>query len=307
MHFDLRLWRLTAGLRGRITWSVLLGLTALCVGIARFAFLGRFLAGVFRGDSWSVLMPSLLATAAAILLRSGLDHARTLVAHNTAARVQEVLRARLFDKILALGPAWFGAERTGGVMLSMVDGVEQLQTFFGQYLPQVTIAACAPLAIFVFMAWWDVPVAVVLLTAALFTLVAPMVLQRRDRAFSIARQRAFKAFGAEFLDAIQGLPTLKAFGQSGAYGRMLATRARALSDSTMFVLAASVMGRGFTDLGVAMGAAAALALGAWRVQHGVMSIEALLIVLMAGTEIFRPLRDLRTVLHQGMVGQAAAN
>src|SRR5665213_4483274 len=107
MHFDLKLWRLTAGLRNRISWAVLLGLTSLCVGIARFAFLGRFLAGVFRGDSWPELVPSLLATAAAILLRSALDHARTLVAHKTAARVQEVLRAQLFDKILALGPAWF--------------------------------------------------------------------------------------------------------------------------------------------------------------------------------------------------------
>ena len=66
------------------------------------------------------------------------------------------------------------------------------------------------------------------------------------------------------------------------------------------------MTRGITDVGVAVGAAAALALGAWRVAHGEMSIKALLIVLMAGTEIFRPLRDLRTVLHQGMVGQSAA-
>ncbi len=55
-----------------------------------------------------------------------------------------------------------------------------------------------------------------------------------------------------------------------------------------------------------MGSAAALALGAWRVRHGEMSLEALLIVLMAGTEIFRPLRDLRGVLHQGLNGQAAA-
>ena len=66
------------------------------------------------------------------------------------------------------------------------------------------------------------------------------------------------------------------------------------------------MTRGITDLGIAVGAAAALALGAWRVSTGSMSIEALLIVLMAGTEIFRPLRDLRSVLHQGMVGQSAA-
>jgi ATP-binding cassette subfamily C protein CydCD len=115
-----------------------------------------------------------------------------------------------------------------------------------------------------------------------------------------------KGFGSEFLDAVQGLPTLKAFGQSTAYGRRLAERARQLSDSTMRVLSTSVMTRGITDCGIAIGAAAALALGVWRVSNGLMTIEALLIVLMAGTEVFRPLRDLRAVLHQGMVGQSAA-
>ena len=74
----------------------------------------------------------------------------------------------------------------------------------------------------------------------------------------------------------------------------------------MRVLSTSVMTRGITDAGIAIGAAAALALGVWRVSHGLMTIEALLIVLMAGTEVFRPLRDLRSVLHQGMVGQSAA-
>ena len=87
---------------------------------------------------------------------------------------------------------------------------------------------------------------------------------------------------------------------------MLADKARALSDSTFLVLGTSILTRGITDLGCAFGAAAALALGAYRVRHGEMSLEALLIVLMAGTEIFRPLRDLRTVLHQGLTGQAAA-
>ena len=66
----------------------------------------------------------------------------------------------------------------------------------------------------------------------------------------------------------------------------------------MRVLSTGVMTRGITDCGVAVGAAAALALGVWRVSHGLMSIQALLIVLMAGTEVFRPLRDLRTVLHR---------
>ncbi len=306
MHFDPKLWRMTAGLRGRIALSAALGLLALSVGIARFAFLGRFLAGVFRGDDARDLLPPLLATAAAILLRAWLDHHRAMIAQRSAALVQEHLRGRLFDKIIALGPAWFGSERTGGVMLSMVDGVEQLQSFFGQYLPQVTIAVFAPLAIFAFIAWWDVPVASVMLAAALFTLILPATLHRKTAQASRARHTAFKSFGEEFLDAVQGLPTLKAFGQSAAFGRTLAARARALSDSTFWVLSLNVATRGLTDLGTALGSAAALALGTYRVQHGAMSIEALLIVLMAGTEIFRPLRDLRTVLHQGLNGQSAA-
>jgi len=181
-----------------------------------------------------------------------------------------------------------------------------LQTFFGQYLPQLAIAAAAPLAIFGFIAWWDLPVATVLLVAALATLVLPASIHRWDRKAARARQKAFKAFGAEFLDAIQGLPTLKAFGQSGAYAGTLAVKARALAGDTFWVLALGLLTRGLTDLGMALGAAAALVLGTHRVSAGQMSLEALLVVLMAGTEIFRPLRDLRSVLHQGMTGQSAA-
>src|SRR3954471_2414417 len=181
MYFDLQLWRLTAGLRGRIVLAVVLGLLALAAGIARFAFLGAFLAAVFLSAPIEALALPFAGVAAAIVVRAALEHARTKLAHRTAARVQERLRAKLYDKIVVLGPGWFAGERTGGVMLSMVDGVEQLQTFFGQYLPQVVISACAPCAIFAFMMWWDVPVAGVMLGAAVFTLILPSFVHRQNR------------------------------------------------------------------------------------------------------------------------------
>jgi ATP-binding cassette subfamily B protein len=306
MYFDRRLWRLTRGLRGWIALAILLGLIASVVGIARFAILGVLLSLVFNGAGFLSIAVPAVGVAVAVLLRGVVDHHRTMISHRTATRVQEDLRGRLYDQIAALGPAWFAGERTGGVMLSVVDGVEQLQTFFGQYVPQVCIAVLTPLAIFVFIAFWDVPVATVMLVFALVTLIAPGAFARRERRSSHGRQGALKSFGSEFLDGVQGLPTLKAFGQSAAYGRRLAAKARELCDSSLRVLSMGVMTRGITDCGVAIGAASALALAVWRVSHGLMSIEALLIVLMAGTEVFRPLRDLRTVLHQGMLGQSAA-
>ncbi len=306
MYFDRRLWELTRGLRGRIASAILIGLAAAGFGIARFALLGILLALVFAGAGVIPTGVAAIGVAVAVVARGWLDYYRTIIAHRTASEVQEVLRGRLYDKIAELGPAWFAGERTGGVMLSLVDGVEQLQTFFGQYVPQLAVAALTPIAIFAFIVWWDLPVASVMLVGALVTLLAPMIFTRIEGGQGRRRHEAMKGFGSEFLDAVQGLPTLKAFGQSAAYGRRLAERARYLSETTMRVLSTSVMTRGITDAGVAIGAAAALSLGVWRVAHDEMTIEALLIVLMCGTEVFRPLRDLRGVLHQGMVGQSAA-
>src|SRR5579863_9334012 len=147
MFFDRRLWQLTRGLRGRILFAILVGLVAAAVGIARFVLLGVLLARVFQGAPFLALVVPAGGVAAAVILRGLLEHWRTQVAHRTATRVQEELRGRLYDKIAELGPAWFAASRTGGVMLSIVDGVEQLQSFFGQYLPQVAVATLTPIAI----------------------------------------------------------------------------------------------------------------------------------------------------------------
>ena len=305
MHFDRRLWLLTRGLRGRIAFTVVIGLLAGIVGISRFALLGILIARVFQGAPLDELIEPAAAVALAVILRGAMEHLRTMTANRTAARVQQALRAKLYDKIAMLGPSWFAGERTGGHVQSVVDGVEHLQVFFGRYVPQLTTAALTPIIIFLFIAWWDVPVATVMLCFALFGLFAPWSFYGLDRKASRGRQVAFRAFSAEFLDSIQGLATLKAFGQSRAYGRELAKKARALSNTTMWLTTTGLMTRGVIDMAIALGAAAALGLGAYRVSHGEMSLQALLIVLMAGTEVFRPLRDLRAVLHEGMVGQAA--
>src|SRR5256712_9207465 len=306
VYLDPRLWALTVGVRGRITATVLIGLAAVAAGIARLALLGWLLGRVLAGESLGTLTPAIVLTAAALVLRSALDYGRTMVSHHTAARVQERLRQTLYAQVAALGPAHFARARTGDVMLALVEGVQQLEVYFGQYLPQLFVAALTPLLIFAFVAFVDLPVALVLLVAAFGVLLAPALWHGRDRQASLARNRAYGAFGADFLDAVQGLATLKAFGQSAARARQLEERAHTLFKSTMWVLGSNTLARGITDAGIAVGAAVALALGAWRVSAGAMSLPALLVILMLGVEVFRPLRELRILLHQGMLGLSAA-
>ena len=304
---DPRLLAFTVGVRGRIAFAVAVGLAAAVVGIARYAALGWLIAGVFAGEPFEALAGKFALVGAVMLLRGWLEYSRNMIAHRTAARVQMHLRERLYDKVTELGPAWFGLERTGKVLVSIVEGVEQLETWFGQFLPQLCVAALTPIIVFAFLAFLDLPVALVLLAFALFTLFAPAAFTRWDRANSRRRQRAYAGFAAEFLDTLQGIATLKAFGQSGTRGRRLAARAEEVFRTTMWVLAVNSLGRGITDVGLAVGAAVVLGYGAFRVDAGAMSLAELLVVLMMGIEVFRPQRDLRALLHQGLVGMAAAD
>ena len=87
LYFDLRLWQLTRGMRWRIVATVLMGLVAAVVGVARFVFLGTLIALVYRGAPGTALILPAAAVAAVALVRAFLEHERTMVAHRTAARV----------------------------------------------------------------------------------------------------------------------------------------------------------------------------------------------------------------------------
>ena len=307
MFFDTRLWQFTRGVRLRIAGTVAMGVFASLVGMGRLALLGWLLARVFAGDTFSELTVPFALVAAVMVLRGWIEHTRAMVAHRTAVRVQLALRKQLYAKVVALGPAHFGLERTGAVMISMIDGVEQLETYFGEYLPQLLVSFITPIVVFVLLAFLDFPVAALMFAFAMFTLFAPASFQRWDAKSSMRRSKAYRGFAAEFLDSVQGLATLKAFGQSTARGRMLAERAHEVFRSTMWVLATNSLTRGLTDTGIAVGSAAVLGFGAWRVTQGQMSLDVLLVVLMMGIEVFRPQRDLRALLHNGMMGRAAAD
>jgi ATP-binding cassette subfamily B protein len=306
VYLNRRLWAFTEGVRLRIAGATLAGLLAVLAGTARLALLGWVLGRVLAGDSLARLAWPVAGVAALIAFRGLTEYGRTMVAHHTAARVQGRLRGRIYEQITALGPAHFTQTRTGDVILSVVEGVQQLEVYFGQYLPQLFVCALTPLLIFAVVAAIDGPLASVLLLAAVATFLLPTLWHRWDSRHSLERSKAYKAYGAEFLDAIQGLRTLAAFGQSQSRGRLLEERGHSLFRATMWLLGTNTLARGISDVCIAVGAAAALALGSYRVQSGAMELTALVVVLMLGVEIFRPLRELRVVLHQGMLGLSAA-
>lgn len=306
MYFNLRLWSMTAGYRFGIFVAALLGLLAIVAGITRLAITGIAIARVFQGDSLSSIVLELAAIAILVVLRSAFQYARDMLSDATASRIKIQLRQQLYEHSLALGPGHFDQRRTGDVLMTLVDGVEALEAFFGKYLPQFFVAAITPVLIFGYMAFLDAWIGLIFLVFAVFTFLAPSVLHRATRHLSVKRRDAYGTMGADFLDSVQGLATLKAFGQSKVRGEYLAERARSVYKTTMRVFMVDGSSSGLTLLGISGGAALALVWGATRVSDGDLELRTLLIILMLGSEVFRPLRELTQLYHQGMVAMASA-
>ena len=166
MHFDRALWTFTAGVRSRIAWATIIGLLAVGLGMARLMLLAWLIAEVFAGRDLTVLMLPIAGIGAIMILRGAFEHARVMVAHETAARVQKHLRRVIYDKIATLGPGAVARRRSGALALSLIDGVERLEVYFGQFLPQFLVSLLAPVLIFAVIAWIDLPVALVMVAAA---------------------------------------------------------------------------------------------------------------------------------------------
>ena len=307
MYLHPRLLALAADVRWRIIISAIVGMLAVAAGVARLAVAAVIIVEVVRGNAtFESLTWPLVIMAALIVARTYLQYLQEVMSHHTASLVKVKLRERLYEHSLALGPGHFDAARTGDALMSLAEGVERLEAFFGRYLPQMIVAALAPVVIFVFMAIIDLWTGVIFLIFALLTLVIPNMFHRWNRERSMARRDAYGALGADFLDSVQGLATLKAFGQSRVRGELLAERARVLFRTTMGVLAANAATGALTILGITGGAAVALGWGAVRVADGDLELRALMIVLMLGVEIFRPLRELVQLYHDGVMAMSSA-
>ena len=309
MYLHPRLLALTEGVRLRIFVAAFIGLLAVAAGIGRLAVAAIVIVKVLEDGAsaaFSDLLWPMVAMACLIALRGALLYLQEVISHHTASIVKIQLRKHLYEHALAMGPGYFDQNRTGDVMLSMADGVERLEVFFGKYLPQFIVSTLAPVLIFIFMAIIDLQIGFIFLGFALLTLMVPTFFHKWTRDSSMARRQAYGELGAEFLDAVQGLGTLKAFGQSQTRGRLLADRARNLYQKTMRVLAADSATSAITVLGISAGAAAALASGAFRVDDGSLELRPLLIVLMLGVEIFRPLQELVHLYHEGLMAMSSA-
>lgn len=302
-----RLIALAGQLRGPLLLVVAVGLAATAASVAQAVLVARVLARVFAGEPWPALTGVLVALAAVVVARGMMAWLREIAAQWAGDVVRRRLRTQLFEQLLALGPAYLQGARTGQIQATLVDGVDGLDGYYARYLPQTVIALVSAAGLLGWLATIDLAVAVVLGVAVLAVPLVPQLWERSLGARGAAHWDAYEQLGAEHVDTVQGMTTLKAFGAAERHRARLEGTTWALYRATMAQLAVSLVGTALTTLLIAVGIAAAIAVAVFRFTSGALTPFELLLVLLLAAECFRPFAALAGYWHLSYLGISATD
>ena len=289
-----------------VTALVIGALTAVALVVQAVALATAIDRSLLHHASLASVRPELFAVGVAVVGRAFLTLIGELSAQRTAATIVSTLRRRLVRQIFALGPSWLAGERPGEISVTATRGLRSLHTYFARYLPQAAMAAVVPVVLLAWVATQDW-LSLVIVLALVIAVPITMIYFGREANRRTARQwRRLGSLAGRFLQLIEGLPTLRAFGRDGYGRREVVESSEAVRVATMRTLRVAFLSALSMDLIAGFGVGfVAMALGL-RVLWGELSVQTAMAVLLIAPEIFVPLRRAGAEFHASTEGQAAA-
>ncbi|MDR4988795.1 MAG: thiol reductant ABC exporter subunit CydD [Bacteroidales bacterium] len=241
-----------------------------------------------------------------ILLRSVLSWFRERLARQKSVLLKSAIKQQAFAKIVALGPLFTRAEKTGGLINMLTEGTEKLEDYFTHYIPSLVHIAILPTAIILFAFYLDWPSALVLLITGPLIVFFMWLIGTYARKISHDQWMSLSRLSAGFLDAIQGLKTLKLFGVSEMESERIADSSNGFRIITMRVLKVAFLSGMVLELAASISIALVAVQVGIRLIEGMMSFQPGLFMLLLAPEFYLPFRALGQHHHTGMEGSAAA-
>ncbi|SEG73714.1 ATP-binding cassette, subfamily C, CydD [Thermomonospora echinospora] len=303
---DPRLLRHARPARTFLAVTVLLGIVTTGLVLAQAALLAHVLAGAFDGRGLNGLRPALGALLAVVVARAAVHGLSEAAALRYAGVVRSLLRRRLVEHALRLGPQWSGGRRSGELATLATRGLDALDVYFARYLPQLVLACVTPVAVLAVVAGADVLSAVVIGVTLPLIPVFMILVGLHTRARTERQWRLLERLGGHFLDVVEGLPTLKLFNRAKAQAAVIREVTGAHRRATMRVLRVAFLSALVLELLSTLAVALVAVEVGLRLLGGGLPYETALLVLILAPEAYLPLRTVGAQFHAGMEGVAAA-
>ena len=308
MMINKRLIGTVAESKKYIAGNVILQWCSLAANIAMMFSITNLFAGLYYGSTSSA---SLWATAVvvllALLIRFLCTTGASRMSYLSSKAVKKTLRERIYEKLLRLGASYNEQVKTSEVVQVAVEGVDQLETYFGAYLPQFFYAMLAPLTLFAVLCFVNVPSAIVLLICVPLIPIAIAAVQTWAKKLLSKYWGQYTALGDTFLENLQGLTTLKIYQADEFKNKEMNAEAEKFRKITMKVLTMQLNSITIMDLIAYGGAALGGIMAVTQYMGNHVSLAGCLLIILLAADFFLPMRQLGSFFHIAMNGMAASD
>lgn len=291
-----------------IAGNVLFQWISLVANIVIMERITRLSADLFEGTATAKSTASVLFTAAAaIAVKYICSLLSGKMSYLSSSKVKKTLRGMIYRKLLKLGSGYNEKVGTSEIVQVAVEGVDQLETYFGAYLPQFFYAMLAPLTLFAVLSFVNIESAVVLLVCVPLIPAAIAGVQRWAKKLLSKYWGQYTALGDTFLENLQGLTTLKIYRADEFKQREMNEQAEKFRKITMKVLTMQLNSVTIMDLIAYGGAALGVIMASTRYAAGRVSLSGCLLIILLSADFFIPMRLLGSYFHIAMNGMAASD
>ena len=308
MMINKRLIGTVAESKKYIAGNVILQWCSLTANIALMLSISRMLAELFRGSaSVQLFTVTGIVVILALAVRFFCSIGAAKMGYFSSKAVKKSLREKIYQKLLRLGSSYNEQVKTSEVVQVAVEGVDQLETYFGAYLPQFLYAMLAPLTLFIVLCFVNVAAAVVLLICVPLIPVAIAAVQTWAKKLLSKYWGQYTELGDTFLENLQGLTTLKIYQADAFKQQEMNEQAEKFRKITMKVLTMQLNSITIMDLIAYGGAALGVIMAVTQYQSGGVSLEGCLLIILLAADFFIPMRQLGSFFHIAMNGMAASD
>lgn len=250
---------------------------------------------------------AVLILAVVIVIRFVCEKMAAKASYQASADVKRILREKIYEKLLKLGVSYKEKVPTSEIVQVSTEGVEQLETYFGKYLPQLFYSLLAPVTLFVVLAPVSLKSSAVLLVCVPLIPVSIVAVQKFAKKLLYKYWGIYTGLGDSFLENLQGLTTLKIYQADKRKAEEMDVEAQRFRKITMKVLTMQLNSTSVMDIVAYGGAAVGMITVVWEFLHGKLDLSGTLCVILLASEFFIPLRLLGSFFHIAMNGMAASD
>lgn len=291
-----------------IAGNVTLQWCSLAANIVIMFCITRLLEGLYTGtvDSNSILL-SAGVLLAALIVRYLCATGASRMGYLSSKEVKKTLREKIYQKLLRLGASYQEQVKTSEVVQVAVEGVDQLETYFGAYLPQFFYSMLAPITLFAILSFINFPSAIVLLLCVPLIPAAIAAVQTWAKKLLSKYWDQYTALGDSFLENLQGLTTLKIYQADAFKQEEMGKEAENFRKITMKVLTMQLNSITIMDLVAYGGAALGVIMAVTQYSAGHVTLGGCLLIILLSADFFIPMRQLGSFFHIAMNGMASSD